>query len=188
MVKMVKDKRITVNIERCVGCHTCELECAVAHSESKNMATIIMQGEKPGYRIMVEAYKGKAIPVRCNQCEQAACVLACPTGAVHRPGKGGPVLVDRERCIGCRMCVQACPFGVMSMDPDGKSALKCDLCVERLAKHLEPACVASCPTRALSFDWEEDSNRAKRLKTAETMANAQESATEQAANLRKTSL
>ena len=182
MAKMVKDKRIDVNIQRCMGCHTCELACAVAHSASKNAEDMVMKGEKPGYRIMVEAYKGKAIPVHCNHCEEAACVLACPTGAVHRPGKGGPVLVDRDRCIGCRMCVQACPFGVMSMDPEGKSALKCDLCVERLARHLEPACVSSCPTRALSFDWDEEANRVKRLRIAETMVNVQESAAEQTAN------
>jgi carbon-monoxide dehydrogenase iron sulfur subunit len=159
-------KVITVVIDRCMGCKTCEFACAVAHSASKNMYAIIASGEKPGHRITVEAYGRKAIPVNCNHCEEPACVMACPTGAVHRREERGPVLVDREYCIGCHMCVQACPFGVIAVRDDGKGVLKCDLCIERLQGGQEPACVSSCPTKALLFVEQEESNKSKRQKLA----------------------
>ncbi len=134
--------------ELCIGCLQCEFACAVAHSATKDMYAIVASGERPGHRITVEAYGRKAIPVNCNHCEEPACIMACPTGSVYRREEGGPVLVDREYCIGCHMCVQACPFGVMAMRCDGKAVFKCDLCITRLAKGLEPACVSSCPTGA----------------------------------------
>jgi len=165
---------IEVHIEKCMGCHSCEFACAVAHSLSKDMDKIIQSGERPGNRISVESFGMKAVPVNCRHCEEAACILACPTGAVHRDGPGEPVIVDTERCIGCRMCVQACPFGVMTMTPDGKSALKCDQCIERLEAGQEPACVTACITGALEFIDEEDATRQKRMKVAEQMVAAQE--------------
>jgi carbon-monoxide dehydrogenase iron sulfur subunit len=184
-------KKITVKIEHCLGCHTCELSCAIAHSAAGAAPTdgttadpvvagadsavvaIAAAGEKPGYRIHVEHYGPKAIPLSCQHCEEAACVLACPTGAVRRLAPGKPVLLEEARCIGCSMCVQACPFGVMSMRPGGKVAFKCDLCVARLAKGLQPACVSSCPTRTLSLEDEPGSNKGKRLAAVERLALAQ---------------
>ena len=179
MAKRPMDKRIIVRIERCMGCHSCELACAVAHSESKDLLSLVQSDERPGYRLSVEAYGPQAIPINCNHCEEAACLMVCPTGAIHRAGDRGPVLYDKERCIGCRMCIQACPFGVITASPDGKRVLKCDLCVERLAQHQEPACVVACPTQALVFGDEESANRVKRQKVAEQLVAAQESAREQ---------
>ena len=165
-------KRISVNIERCMGCHTCELACAIAHSESKDIETMVLRDEKPGYRIHVESYGPRSIPLNCQHCEEPACVLACPTGAVHRKAPGKPVLFDGERCIGCGMCVQACPFGVITMSSEGKGILKCDLCIERLAQGLQPACVSSCPTHALTFEEDTKSTQNKRRLVAERMAAA----------------
>ncbi len=82
------------------------------------------------------------------------------------------MLVDDAKCIGCSMCVQACPFGVMSMRPGGKVAFKCDLCIARLAKNLSPACVSSCPTRALALGEEERDNRQKRQAAVERLVAA----------------
>jgi len=189
-------KKITVRIERCMGCHTCELSCAIAHSSAAQkvggeatadpviaaadsaIVALAAAGERPGYRIHVEHYGPKAIPLSCQHCEEAACVLACPTGAVRRLAPGKPVLLEEARCIGCSMCVQACPFGVMAMRPGGKVAFKCDLCITRLAKGFQPACVSSCPTRALSLEDEPASNKDKRRAAVQRMAAAQEAGAE----------
>lgn len=167
-------KMIHVNIERCMACKSCELACAVAHSAAKDLTATILSGENPGHRISVEAYGRKAVPINCNHCVEPACVIACPTGAVHRDAPGEPVIVNQERCIGCHMCVMACPFGVITVRPDGRGVLKCDLCIERLAEGKLPACVESCPTGALEFVDEEEANRTKRQKVAGRMVAAQE--------------
>jgi Fe-S-cluster-containing dehydrogenase component len=187
-------KKIVCNIERCLGCHTCELSCAIAHSPAAGpleagadpalgapalAVALAAAGVRPGYRIHVEHYGPKAIPLSCQHCEEAACALACPTGAVRRLAPGKPVLLEEARCIGCSMCVQACPFGVMAMRPGGKVAFKCDLCVTRLAKGFQPACVASCPTRALSLE-DEASIKDKRRAAVQRMASAQEAAAQAA--------
>jgi len=172
-------RHITVRIERCVGCHTCELACAIAHSQSQDIETMMMAGEKPGYRIHVETYGPRSIPISCQHCEEAACALACPTGAVKRLAPGKPVLVDHERCIGCSMCVQACPFGVIALRPDGKIAFKCDLCISRLAQGLDPACVSACPTKALVLQEDELSNKDKRKAAVQKLAEAREAGAEE---------
>ena len=171
-------KKIFINFSRCLGCRSCELACAIAHSLAGELQAAIYSGEKPGHRIKVEDYGRHAVPVHCNHCEDAACVMACPTGAVHRDAEDGPVIVDKERCIGCRMCVQACPFGVITMNAEGKGVLKCDMCIERLAKGQNPACVSACPTKALVFGDEKEINKAKRLKAAKQMATAQSEASD----------
>jgi len=172
-------RHISVRIDRCVGCHTCELACAIVHSQSQDIETMILQGENPGYRIHVEAYGPRSIPISCQHCEEAACALACPTGAVKRLAQGKPVLLEDERCIGCSMCVQACPFGVIALRPDGKIAFKCDLCISRLAQGLEPACVSSCPTKALTLYDDELSNKDKRKAAVQKLAEAKEAGAEE---------
>ncbi|MCK4924129.1 MAG: 4Fe-4S dicluster domain-containing protein [Spirochaetes bacterium] len=167
-------KVIEVDIGKCMACKACELACAVEHSSSRDMHKIVKEGERPGYRINVEAYGRNAVPINCKHCEEPACVAACPTGAVHRDKAGEPVIVDQERCIGCHMCVMACPFGVIIVSTDGKGVLKCDMCIERLERGEEPACVNACPTGSLKFMDEEDANRAKRMKVAEQMVSAKE--------------
>ena len=161
-----KQKTVIVRVERCLGCRSCELACGVAHSLTKNLSKAIENNEHPGYRISIESYGSRSVPVHCSHCEEAACLLACPTGAISRGGQGYPVLVDDQRCIGCKMCVQACPFGVINVKPSGEGILKCDLCVERLAKGQEPACVAACPTHALVYTTEAGSSKTKRKDTA----------------------
>jgi anaerobic carbon-monoxide dehydrogenase iron sulfur subunit len=147
-------RALNVAAERCLGCHSCEFACAVAHSREPEPNAIVRSGARPGYRIFVEAHQGRAIPVHCLQCEEASCLASCPTGAIQRREENGPVLLDPTRCVGCRICVVACPRGVMTLTPDGSGALKCDLCAARLATGLEPACVAACPTKAVVLTTE----------------------------------
>ena len=78
-------------------------------------------------------------------------MTVCPTEAIHRVCDTGPVLLNREQCIGCKFCILVCPFGVIDLSRDGKAVVKCDLCIERTEAGEEPACVAACPTGSLRF-------------------------------------
>ena len=144
-------KVIIVSIEKCVGCHSCELACALAHTEAGELIKAIQNGEKPGTRIAIEVHGNKPVPLHCHHCEVATCMMVCPSGAIHRKAVREPVLVNQDKCIGCHMCVQACPFGMMMINASGKGVLKCDLCINRLEEGMDPACVVACPTKAVIF-------------------------------------
>jgi len=145
-------KMIVVDDQRCLGCKTCMLECAMAHSEAKTLAAAVEAPVRPQSRIYVEPSHEFGVPLQCCHCEDAPCLLVCPTEAIHRPVENGPVLIDEERCIGCKYCVLVCPFGVIDLSRDGKAAVKCDLCIKRTEAGKEPACVSACPTGALKFE------------------------------------
>ncbi len=140
-----------IDVSRCTGCRTCEIECAVAHSTAGTLAGIIAAGEKAQKRVFVEAAGAVSVPLQCRHCEDAPCIAVCPTRAMHRNGPGFPVLVEENLCIGCRACIAVCPFGVVFMGASGRIVNKCDLCVRRLARGGEPACAAGCPTRAITY-------------------------------------
>jgi carbon-monoxide dehydrogenase iron sulfur subunit len=97
-----------------------------------------------------KAGKG-SVPLQCRHCEEAPCVLICPTKAIKKTGVEEPVIIDSSLCIGCKFCVQVCPFGVVFLDSQGKGIIKCDLCLEKLKKDKLPVCVESCPTGAIEF-------------------------------------
>ena len=133
-----------VSVERCIACGKCELACAFAHgSEGKPAKTrinIFRRGPELG------------TPVVCFQCHDAACAVICPTAAILRNGVTGALEVHYERCIGCRMCVPACPFGNMLWDEPYHRVAKCDLCGG------DPKCVPFCPTGALQYVPAEEAN------------------------------
>ncbi len=153
---------IVVKPERCMGCDTCALACAVEHSESKDLFEAIKQTPAPCSRIEVEQGKRFAIPLQCKQCENAPCVRVCPTKALQRQDEDSPVIIDHALCIGCKECVLACPFGVIRMDDASHAIIKCDQCFERLQRNALPACVSSCPIGALEFVELDDVAAAKR--------------------------
>ena len=90
------------------------------------------------------------VPKLCNQCENPPCVQVCPVGATYQT-EDGVVLVDDDYCIGCRYCIQACPYGARFLHPVKHTAEKCTFCYHRLVKGLVPACVEICPTEARIF-------------------------------------
>lgn len=142
---------ILIDPERCLGCKTCELQCALEHSKSKDLKQAIYEKPLPQARLNVEAAEELTLPLQCRHCEEAACVKICPSKAIDRPDNEGPVLINSELCVGCKWCTLVCPFGVIKMDRRGKAVTKCDLCFERLKKEKKPACVQGCPTGALQF-------------------------------------
>jgi len=148
---------VLVDIEKCLGCHTCELACAAAHSSAGSFLGAVLAGERPPISITVLGDGGLRFSLQCRHCTDAACMRACMSGALYRD-ESGTVLCDADKCVGCWMCVMTCPFGAVTQGADHK-AVKCDLCI-----HLgEPACVAACPTGALhAAEVEEFSKEKKR--------------------------
>ncbi len=144
-------KEIFTVIEQCVACKSCEIACAVEHSASKTLLGALFESPRSQPRVQVENAVAFSYPSRCMHCEEAACMIACPTGAMQRNPVTDSVFVEQDRCIGCWMCVMVCPFGAVTADSAGKTAHKCDLCPDRVETGGVPACVEACPTRALIF-------------------------------------
>ena len=152
---------ILIDPKKCLGCRTCELQCAIEHSKSKDLVKAICEEPLPQARLRVESADDLAIPLQCRHCEDAPCVEICPTKATVRPETKGPVLIKDELCIGCKWCVLVCPFGVIRMGRSGAAVTKCDLCFERLNKGELPVCVAACPSKALEFKSIEEITKEK---------------------------
>jgi len=160
----MKKGEIIVDVSKCVGCKTCELQCAVAHSKSKDLYQAVLECPTPQGRVKVEAEAELVMPLQCRHCEDAPCIKICPSKALDRKAQDQPVLIDQERCIGCKWCMMVCPFGVIATDKAGKAVIKCDLCIARLKENKIPACVEGCPTKALKFEPLKDVGKSKRKK------------------------
>jgi Fe-S-cluster-containing hydrogenase component 2 len=143
---------IMVDPDRCLGCHTCELACAVAHTGSGTLFGAVLGNEPLTPRNRVVQVAEVRFPTQCRQCQEAPCVKVCPTGATFRTETY--TAVNPNRCIACGLCATVCPFGAIHLSTvqvNGKTkraAVKCDLCVDRPGG---PACVEACPTQALSL-------------------------------------
>jgi len=157
---MTKPGTLVVNIQRCVACGRCELECAVAHSNGKDLSLAMLERPAQLPRLELRSLNGRHALAVCHHCDNPPCVAACPADALKKEGPGYPVLYDREACTGCKQCIEACPFGVIKLDRDEEHIVKCDLCTERLAAGKEPACVEACRTRAIEFRDREAQARA----------------------------
>jgi Fe-S-cluster-containing dehydrogenase component len=130
---------------RCIGCHACTTACKseneVPLGVTRTYVKYVEQGAFPQVRRAFQV-------TRCNQCDDAPCVTACPTKAMHRR-PDGIVDVDRGSCIGCKACMAACPYDAIFMNPATHVAEKCNFCAHRIDVGLEPACVVVCPTQAI---------------------------------------
>ncbi|PKM82700.1 MAG: 4Fe-4S ferredoxin [Firmicutes bacterium HGW-Firmicutes-14] len=140
-------KQILVDIKKCLACKSCEIACAVTHSESKSLIGAVLQDKKPRQRVYVEAGDGISFPLQCRHCEDPRCVSACMSGAMYTDDQTGLVANNPDKCVGCWMCVMVCPFGAITQDTEQKIAQKCERCVDLE----EPACVMACPTKAIKF-------------------------------------
>lgn len=134
---------IMANSQQCLGCHACEVACVMAHNDERHVLT--SQRYQP--RITVIKHQHQRSAVTCHHCEDAPCARSCPNGAIAHINNS--VQVNAQKCIGCKSCVVACPFGTMQMvltpvapNQFKASAHKCDLCQGR---EQGPACVENCP-------------------------------------------
>ena len=153
---MTCDQRLCVTCNACVV--ACKHENRVPDGAARCWTAQVERGTFP--HVTVETRSE-----RCNHCQDAPCVSACPTRASHYV-EGGVVEVDPDKCVGCKACTLACPYEVRYVHPDGYVD-KCSFCVHRVREGKEPACVAVCPTDALGFgDLDDPRSRvARELKT-----------------------
>lgn len=169
----MKGSAIWVEFEKCLACKTCEIECALAHCEVSEIREAVKQGLRPAHRVSVVSVGTEAaMPIQCRHCEDAPCVLVCPSGALSKAGPDQAVLLDYEKCIGCKSCVIVCPFGAVTVGPDGRTVVKCDLCIARLQQGQQPACVSACPTKALHFGEIDEYAKEARKRAARQMLEA----------------
>jgi carbon-monoxide dehydrogenase iron sulfur subunit len=139
-------KEVLVRLDRCMGCRSCQLACAVEHSATKTLFGAISEKDKPRYRIYVERADDVNIPLTCRHCDPAPCVDACISGSLTRDERGA-VIQKPDRCVGCWTCMMVCPYGVVGRQVEQRVATKCDRCPDRDV----PACVSACPTKALVY-------------------------------------
>lgn len=164
---------LVIDLDTCVGCHACAVACKEwnAGGISGPLTDTGPYGAEPEgvwfnrvHGFEVQPPPGTAQPAMtlhfprsCLHCADAACVTVCPTGASYKREADGIVLVDPDRCIGCKLCSWACPYGAREYDAHEGVMKKCTLCVDRIYnEHLDeaervPACVQACPTRARHF-------------------------------------
>src|SRR6266566_1890405 len=134
-----------IDQRKCIGCHACTVACKAEHDVPigvyRTWVKYIEKGEFPNSRRYF-------LVNRCNHCTDAPCVAICPTKALFKRSDG-IVDFDSQRCIGCKSCMQACPYDALYIDPYSQTAAKCNYCAHRTEVGLEPACVIVCPERAI---------------------------------------
>ncbi len=187
--------RFVVDITKCIGCgkciKACKLENDVPMEPEFNRTWIERYVITTNEEIFVDSPDGGIngftakhinlkyqsldisksffVPKLCNQCEEPPCVRVCPVGATYTT-KEGVVLVNRNACIGCRYCIQACPYGARYFDPRLKVVDKCTWCYHRITQGLAPVCVEVCPVGARSFgDIRDTDSKVRQLFENETM-------------------
>ncbi len=151
-------KQIIVHQEKCTACRECELACSFSHTGEFNPALS---------RIRVNDFYEEQfyLPMTCVHCADAPCAAVCPTVAIQKE-PDGLVLVHEPRCIGCKMCLLACPFGVMGFHPQVGVAQNCDMC---RGVDGGPQCVAFCVPQALEYAEIETAATAKQKIYAATI-------------------
>jgi Fe-S-cluster-containing dehydrogenase component/formate-dependent nitrite reductase membrane component NrfD len=134
-----------IDQRKCIGCHACTVACKAEHDVPigvyRTWVKYIEKGEFPNTR-------RHFLVNRCNHCDDAPCVAICPTKALFKRADG-IVDFDKDRCIGCKSCMQACPYDAIYIDPNTHTAAKCNYCAHRVDQGLLPACVIVCPEQAI---------------------------------------
>ena len=134
-----------IDNRKCIGCHACTTACKSEHDVpvgvNRTYVKQVEKGEFPDTRRIFSV-------MRCNHCTDAPCVTICPVEALYTR-EDGIVDFDNNRCIGCKSCMQACPYDALYIDPDNHTAAKCNYCAHRVDVGREPACVTVCPEHAI---------------------------------------
>jgi len=130
-------KTILLEPSKCTGCGDCETACSVKRTGIKDPSHSCVH--------IISDENGFCLPIICMHCSAPPCQAVCPKEAIYRDHELNRVMIDSSRCIGCKMCFAACPFGAMGFDEDQGLAFKCDLCGG------DPECVKCCEPMALTY-------------------------------------
>lgn len=156
---------VSHNVDKCIGCRACEAHCSVQNDTSGDINFCKIMTVGPQVTKGVPKYE--FIYMSCFHCEKAWCIDACPTDAMQRRSKDGIVFVKESKCVGCKACITACPWGVPQWNGKTGKVGKCNLCMDRIDEGLEPACVSKCVTDALTFTTPDKASAEKRQQFAE---------------------
>ena len=173
---------VSADPAKCTGCKACELACFQSHNIKRNQVgrTVGTVAVPVTPKLYVTVIESASLPIQCKHCENAPCKAVCQQHAISR--QNGVVVVDEKKCIGCKDCLMACPFGAVSLLPyfvdqkqmpqadsaEGKvTASKCDLCFE---DKNGPACVRVCPNEALHITDVNEERKRKNIAAAEALA------------------
>jgi Fe-S-cluster-containing dehydrogenase component/formate-dependent nitrite reductase membrane component NrfD len=153
-----------IDHRKCIGCHACTVACKAEHQVPigtfRTWVKYIEKGQYPDTRRFFTV-------LRCNHCEDAPCVTICPVTALFKR-TDGIVDFNGDRCIGCKACMQACPYDALYINPDTNTAEKCNYCAHKIESQLEPACVIVCPVQAIvSGDMDDPASRISKLIASE---------------------
>jgi len=144
---------MVIDTRLCIGCGDCVVACKTENRVPDGLnRDWVVEATRGRYPQLTTEFRSE----RCNHCSHATCVHACPTGASHYWGDSNIVLVAPEKCTGCKACIAACPYDArLILHPDGYID-KCTFCAHRVARGLDPACVAGCPTHCMHFGRTDD--------------------------------
>ncbi|MEY2618983.1 MAG: hypothetical protein RL522_1985 [Pseudomonadota bacterium] len=166
---LAKQLALVIDLNVCVGCHACVTSCKQwnASGSAGPLSDLNPYDANPSGTFFnrVQTYEAGEFPATdtihfpksCLHCEDPPCVPVCPTGASYKRAEDGIVLVDYDKCIGCKYCAWACPYGARELDESRQVMTKCTLCVDRIydtqlpEDDRKPACVKACPTNARLF-------------------------------------
>ena len=151
-INIMKHFGIVIDHEKCIGCEACSLACQIENNSTEDWIKIETQGGKEKdapagkYQNLTLSFR----PILCIHCSDPPCAEVCPVDALQKRDDG-PVVLDQDLCIGCKACLEACPYDVIVFNEKRNIAEKCNLCVHRIDKGLEPFCVICCEGQALHF-------------------------------------
>lgn len=163
---MAKRYGLVIDLERCIGCHTCTIACKLENG-IENGSGIRVETVGGAHRDTPGGWRPRLrmhfLPVLCMHCDKPPCRDACPPGAIVKRDNGLVVILEAD-CNGCEACLRACPHGALFMDGGKGIVRKCDLCAHRIEDGLAPFCVVCCETEAVSFgDLADPSSPVSRL-------------------------